>query len=523
MERTISGMSGKGSVSHNTRAFTAKNVDSSRSAGNVQFCHSDIRQVYYQLFDEALEKYNAKQKRNDRKIDDYYEKIRQGKQEKLFHEVIFQIGDRNDTNAKSSEGQLAKQILTDFMGEFQKRNPNLYVFSAHLHMDEQTPHLHIDFVTYVRGSKRGLETRVSFRGALHAQGFPGGSRSETERNQWMEAEKKELAVIMERYGVKWLQKGTHEKHLSVLDFKKQEREKEVAALDIQKQKTIDDIAKLDMEAASRQKELDDTMYRQLEAEAAVVQAGKEEIELRQENSMLSKENGLLKAENGSLAEEGERLGNQNQHLHQIQKNLKTENQELAQEYEMLRADHLETAQEYEKVQSDIQELTQQNESLYLEKQKLEQEEKKLKKKVSQMARSTERLERDVRSYDEDKEWQLPEAGAFMSAKAYRDKSARPLVARLKDRVQSLTIQCVQLMDDAKRLREKVECQGSDIQLYKGRIHEILMLSQQLQDKADDLERVKQYVGAEQIDEILGRIKDQEHMKRQQKRVHCMER
>lgn len=103
-----------------------------------------------------------------------------------------------------------------------------------------------------------------------------------------------------------------------------------------KQKTIDDIAKLDMEAAGRQKELDDTIYRQLEAEAAVIQAGKEEIELRQENSMLSKENELLKAENGSLAEECERLGSQNQHLHQIQKNLKTENQELAQEYEMLR-------------------------------------------------------------------------------------------------------------------------------------------------------------------------------------------
>lgn len=104
-------MSGKGSVSHNTRAFTAKNADSSRNAGNVQFCHSDIRQVYHQLFDEVLEKYNAKQKRNDRKTDDYYEKIRQGRQEKLFHEVIFQIGDRNNTNAKSSEGHLAKQIL----------------------------------------------------------------------------------------------------------------------------------------------------------------------------------------------------------------------------------------------------------------------------------------------------------------------------------------------------------------------------------------------------------------------------
>jgi len=195
LERTISAMTGKGSVSHNTRAFTAKNVDASRSADNVQFCHADIQKVYHQLFDEALEKYNARRKRNDRRIDSYYEKIRQGRQEKLFHEVIFQIGDMNDTNAQSSEGQLAKQILTDFMEGFQKRNPNLHVFSAHLHMDEQTPHLHIDFVPFIKGSRRGLETRVSFRGALHAQGFQGGTRSETERNQWIGPKKRNWRLL----------------------------------------------------------------------------------------------------------------------------------------------------------------------------------------------------------------------------------------------------------------------------------------------------------------------------------------
>ena len=134
MERTISGMVGKGSVNHNTRAFTAKNVDSDRSGANVHFCNEDIKQVYHKLFDEALERYNEKQKRKDRVIDDYYEKIRQGKQEKLFHEVIFQIGNKDDMNAKSEEGLLAKKILTEFMDEFQERNPNLYVFSAHLHM-----------------------------------------------------------------------------------------------------------------------------------------------------------------------------------------------------------------------------------------------------------------------------------------------------------------------------------------------------------------------------------------------------
>ena len=94
-------MMGKGSINHNTRAFSAKNVDVERSIYNVEFCHAEIEEVYHELFDEALERYNAKQKRNDRKIDNYYEKIRQGKQEKLFYEAVFQIGNKDDMNAKS--------------------------------------------------------------------------------------------------------------------------------------------------------------------------------------------------------------------------------------------------------------------------------------------------------------------------------------------------------------------------------------------------------------------------------------
>ena len=235
MERTISGMMGKGSVNHNTRAFSAKNVDKERSKDNIEFCNRNIKEVYHELFDKALERYNAKQKRSDRKIDNYYEKIRQGKQEKLFHEVIFQIGNKDDMNAKSEEGELAKQILTKFMQEFQKRNPNLFVFSAHLHMDEETPHIHIDFVPFICNSKRGLDTRVSLKGALGEMGFKGGTRGATEWNRWIESEKKELAVVMERYGIEWQQKGTHNKHLSVLNYEKQEREKEVAELTEEKQ------------------------------------------------------------------------------------------------------------------------------------------------------------------------------------------------------------------------------------------------------------------------------------------------
>ena len=155
------------------------------------------------------------------------------KQEKLFHELILQIGDKENMSADSENGHLAKKILDEYFQGFQERNKNLYVFSAHLHMDEATPHLHIDFVPFTTGSKRGLETRVSLKQALAVQGFRGGTRKETEWNQWVQSEKEQLAAVMERYGIEWEHKNTHEKHLSVLDYKKQEREKEIGQLEKQ--------------------------------------------------------------------------------------------------------------------------------------------------------------------------------------------------------------------------------------------------------------------------------------------------
>ena len=117
------------------------------------------------------------------------------------------------------------------MRAFQERNPNLRVFSAHLHMDEATPHLHIDFVPFITGSKRGLDTRVSLKQALAAQGFRGGTRGDTEWGQWVRSEKEQLAAVMERHGIEWEDKGTHDKHLSVLDYKKEQRAKEIAVLE----------------------------------------------------------------------------------------------------------------------------------------------------------------------------------------------------------------------------------------------------------------------------------------------------
>lgn len=107
------------------------------------------------------------------------------------------------------------------------RNPETLVWELER---TETDHLHIDFVPFTTGSKRGLDTRVSLKQALAAQGFKGGTRGDTEWNQWVSAEKSALAFVMERHGIEWEHKGTHEKHLSVLDYKKQERATELEQL-----------------------------------------------------------------------------------------------------------------------------------------------------------------------------------------------------------------------------------------------------------------------------------------------------
>ena len=105
------------------------------------------------------------------------------------------------------------------------------IYSAHLHMDEATPHLHIDFIPFTTGSKRGLSTRVSLKQALADQGIIGEGRSLTERDLWVQKEKESLAEIMLEHGIEWEQKGEHKEHLSVLEFKREKRKEELAELE----------------------------------------------------------------------------------------------------------------------------------------------------------------------------------------------------------------------------------------------------------------------------------------------------
>ena len=531
MERTISAMIGKGSVNHNTRAFTAKNVDKNRSVDNVEFRQEDIKQVYHKLFDEALERYNVKQKRKDRVIDNYYEKIRRGKQEKLFHEVIFQIGNKDDMNAKSEDGLLAKRILTEFMDEFQARNPNLYVFSAHLHMDEETPHLHIDFVPYITGSKRGLDTRVSLKSALAAEGFTGGTRGATELNQWIASEKQELATVMERYGVEWLQKGTHEKHLSVLEFEKKERAKEVAELDSQKQEITSVVAQLGEEVSVKKQELQNVTIEKELAEEATQKATEERITAQQEKETLLADNRYLRVENSRLESRKDRIRMENHDLKQKQLQLRTDNEELEQQHEdlqyknselknvndQLSTDNYSLEQRNYALQSDNQALRQKYNNLQQDNVQLEKQQKELKRNIEQMVQSEQLLQCDVRKYDEAPEWQLPEPGAFASAKSFRDKVVMPFVNKLKTLIKNLTIQCVRLKEEVLQLRKEKKRLSENVEFFKCKIKDMSDRTELLQEKVDDLERVKRYAGAEQIDTIVCKVKEQERTEQQIRR------
>ena len=212
-------MTGRGSIRHNNRSFSAANVDRSRSGQNVTFCNEDLKKVYHELFDEALAAYNAKKKKTRDKIPDYYEHIRQSKQEKLFHEAIFQIGNLTDCGCGSPGGERAAAALKEFAESFQERNPHLRVFNMVLHMDEATPHLHVDFVPVATEQSRGLSTRVSMKQALKQQGFEGLGRKQTEWKAWMEREKEALTEIAQAHEFEIISLGGGRPHMELPEYR----------------------------------------------------------------------------------------------------------------------------------------------------------------------------------------------------------------------------------------------------------------------------------------------------------------
>lgn len=200
MGKTISFVKGKGSLSHNNRDFVADNVDKDRMDWNVYYIQQSLREAYDQLFGAAVADYNSKQKRKDRWVSDYLTDIKNsGNNEKPFYEVVVQIGRKEDTGVLGMDGKLsidaevAKMILDEYARTFQERNPNLYLFNAVLHMDEATPHLHLDYIPVAHGYKTKMHTRNSLTKALQEMGIePATSKLDTETMHWQAREREYL-------------------------------------------------------------------------------------------------------------------------------------------------------------------------------------------------------------------------------------------------------------------------------------------------------------------------------------------
>lgn len=212
-----------GVIEHNNRTFIAKNVIRERIPDNIIYKQEDIREKYHELFDKVLDEYNQG-KRSDRKISDYYEHMKKSQKEKPFYEVVVQVGDISNCGYGQENFEEAKKILDDYMREFEKRNPNIKVFNAVMHLDEATPHLHIDFLPVCHNQKQGLSTRISLKKALEEQGFFSKSKRQSEWALWAAAEKEIMAGLLKSHGFSRDVKNAHYAHMDCEEYRQTKAE-----------------------------------------------------------------------------------------------------------------------------------------------------------------------------------------------------------------------------------------------------------------------------------------------------------
>ena len=230
-EKRISFGQGKGSLTHNNREFVADNIDVFRTPDNITFVCQPIGEAYDQLFKESTERYNAKQKRNDRKVHgSYYEHLFGVKpcntvrtaadKRKSFYEDVVQIGKKEDSGYGTEDFQLVADCLKEYMEGFQNRNPNFYVFNAVLHMDEATPHLHIDYIP-VGHYKRGQDTQNGIAQALKEMGYGEGKQAIV---RWRAAEVEVLNKICLEHDIKPLVPEKARGTLEISEYKEKRRQ-----------------------------------------------------------------------------------------------------------------------------------------------------------------------------------------------------------------------------------------------------------------------------------------------------------
>ena len=232
--KTISFPKGRGHLTHNNRDFICNNVVPERTSWNRTYIQEPLKDAYEKCFGQALRDYNAAQKRKDRKKEDYLKEIENsGNKEKTFYENIVQIGKKEDTPVVDENGDLTEdaktaiEILEQYAKTFQERNPNLYLFNCVMHLDEATPHLHIDYIPVAHGYKNGMETRNSLTKAFQQMGFAKAvSRKQNETVAWQERERKYLTELCRKRGIEIEALGIQRDNLSLPEYKAAMREVE---------------------------------------------------------------------------------------------------------------------------------------------------------------------------------------------------------------------------------------------------------------------------------------------------------
>lgn len=243
---------GKGSQLHNRREYEKigkpipDNIDVSKSSENIILVDKDIKQAYREIFGEALEQYNAKQKRADRKIEDYCDHIKKSKNgEKLFYEDVVQWGSKEDFQ-KPETRERAKEALVKYVEGFEERNPNLKLIGAYIHMDEASPHLHLDYVPVATGYSRGLETRNSLDKAMKQMGFQpeSESRKNNATKLWKENERAVFGQICRGLGLEVEPECKSERKSLTVDEYKEARDEMIGEIEQEKEAIIAEVEPL---------------------------------------------------------------------------------------------------------------------------------------------------------------------------------------------------------------------------------------------------------------------------------------
>lgn len=330
---------GKGSQMHNRREYekygkpVPDNIDVSKSSENITLVDKDIREAYREIFGEALEKYNGKQKRADRKIEDYCDHIKKSKNgEKLFYEDVVQWGKKEDFQ-KPETRERAKEALVKYVEGFEERNPNLKLIGAYIHMDEASPHLHLDYVPVATGYSRGLETKNSLDKAMKQMGFQpeSESRKNNATKLWKENERAVFGQICRGLGLEVEPERKSERKSLTVDEYKEARDEMIGEIEQEKEAIIAEVEPL-RELKTGIDEIDTTgkklpfgvvaiKEKDLEAvkeQAKAYTANRDEIgELRQRSAAVSQREQRADQRERQLDNKANELAKQQQQLQQM--------------------------------------------------------------------------------------------------------------------------------------------------------------------------------------------------------------